>query len=811
MGDRKDRNIYYSMAGVLILTLAVFMAFTYFYIQKFDKTLEEENQTHLAELAEHTVTYTQSVVENLQGSLENAAGAVSIMPEDKRFGYLNDMVSRQGFAFAGYAWKDGNLHTTEETQDADISDADYYIEAMQGKNTVTNLTRRVLTNRVVSGIILAVPVRNLQGEPEGILMAMLDISRLRNALDVESFGGEGYSYIIDSEGNLVLHNKSMDYSNFYRVLNYVQIEGGKTPEQIQDAIRSGESGMITYEQLGSSRYAYYCPLGFNGWTVVNIVSKDVVTQKTAALTRDLIMLSVSAFVLFTALFVLAGISWIHSQNQRHAAETKSTFLANVSHEIRTPMNAIVGMSEVLLRENLNRKQEECVRCIQDSGKNLISIINDILDISKIESGKFTIRSETYDMRGLLNDIAAIAVIRIGREPIRFWVEIDRSVPERLTGDKIRLQQIAINLIGNAVKFTDQGHIRLSVSAEEKNGSLYLQMKISDTGIGIKKQDISQLFISFNQIDTNKPREKEGTGLGLAIAKSLCEMMGGDITVESEYGKGSTFTVTVQQQGIGAGPLLEVKDPEEKPVLIMEHEALFGEYYRSCLQQMNLPCHICTDRQVFEAELHSGKYRYILADQATIEAVLNEAVATDAGVGILVKQEEYLPMEENSQYATIFVPLFSFQILKMLDRYETGASNIRVEMMGMQPVQPMPGVKMLIVDDNWLNLEIAQSLMEPYQMDIDCASSGAEAVQAVLAKDYDIILMDHMMPEMDGVETLQAIRNLPDEKYRRIPVVMLTANAIDGAQDMYMEKGFNGFLTKPVDMKEVERMLQRLLR
>lgn len=811
MENRKDRNIYYSMAGVLVLTLAVFMAFAYFYIQKFDKTLEEENQTHLAELAEHTVTYTQSVVENLQDSLANAAGAVSIMPEDKRSGYLNDMVSRQGFAFAGYAWKDGSLHTTEETQDANILEADYYIETMQGKDTVTNLTRRVLTNRVVSGIILAVPIRDPQGNPEGILMAMMDISRLRNALDVESFGGEGYSYIIDSEGNLVLHNKSMDYSNFYRVLNYVQMEGGKTAKQVQEDIRSGRSGMITYEQLGSSRYAYYCPLGFNAWTVVNIVSKDVVTQKTAALTRDLIMLSVSAFVLFTALFVLAGIFWIQSQNQRHAAETKSTFLANVSHEIRTPMNAIVGMSEVLLRENLNRRQEECVRCIQDSGKSLISIINDILDISKIESGKFAIRSEVYDMRGLLNDIAAIAVIRIGQEPIRFRVEIDRSVPERMIGDKIRLQQIAINLIGNAVKFTDQGHIKLSVSVQEKNGSLYLQMKISDTGIGIKKQDISQLFISFNQIDTNKPHEKEGTGLGLAISKSLCEMMGGGIEVESEYGKGSTFTVTVQQKSAGARPLLEVKDPEEKTILIMEKEALFGDYYRSCLQQMNLPCHICTGRQVFESELHSGKYRYILADKATIEAVLNEAVVTDARFGILVKQEEYLSIAESSRYFTVFVPLFSFQILRMLDWYENGESNTRGRMTGMQSVQPMPGVKMLIVDDNRLNLEIAQSLMEPYQMDIDCAMSGTDAVQAVLAKDYDIILMDHMMPGMDGVETLQAIRNLPDEKYRRIPVVMLTANAGDGAQDMYTEKGFNGFLTKPVDMKEVTRIMERLVR
>lgn len=804
----KDKKIYYVMAGILLLILAVFSLFTVSYIRKFNRTLEEENRQHLAELAEHTVMYTHSVVGDLQGALENAAGAISILPKERRQGYMNDMVNRQGFAFAGYAWKDGNLHATEKTQNVSILQEDYYVRTMAGENTVTNLTRKILTNRAVSGIVLAVPIRDVNGQPEGVLMAMLDISRLNDALGVESFGGEGYSYIIDSEGNLVLHNKSMDYNNFYRVLSNVYLEDGETLERIQTDIGAGNSGMITYKQLGSSRYAYYCPLGINGWTVVNIVSKDVVTEKTGILARELIVLSVTIFVIFAALFILAGLSFINSQNERHASETKSRFLANVSHEIRTPMNAIVGMSEVLLRDKLDRRQEECVRCIQDSGNSLISIINDILDISKMESGKFTIQNEEYDLRGLLDGVAAIAVIRIDKAPVEFLMDIDASVPERLIGDRTRLQQIIINLIGNAVKFTERGYIRMAVTMFSKNGRQYLQIKIADTGIGIRKQDLGQLFISFHQIDRNKNQGKEGTGLGLAISQTLSQMMGGDIHVESEYGKGSTFTVTVEQQSAGAEPLLMVRHPAKGKLLILEKNAYFAAYYESCLRQLNLPCHICQEEQEFQTELHSGAYRCVLTDKKTMESVKEDTAASDMCLGVLAKQEEYLMTTDCNDYMLIFVPMFSLQILKLLDACEARTQRRSA---GALRIEPLPEAKVLIVDDNQLNLEIARSLLEPYQMEVDCVSSGKDAVQAVLSNDYNLVLMDYMMPGMDGVETLKQIRSLPEERYRHLPVVVLTANAIEGAREMFLENGFNGFLTKPIDMREVNEALEKWVR
>lgn len=808
MRSERDKRIYYSVAGILILMLVIFTMITVMFIRKFNRTLEEENQAHLAELAEYTVMYTQTVVKDLQGALENAAGAVSILSEKERMEYLNAMVRRQGFSYAGYAWRDGNLQTTEETQDVNILNENYYSEGMRGRNTVTNLTRKILTNRAVSGIILAVPIRNANGSPEGVLMAFLDISRLKDALSVESFGGEGYSYIIDSNGNLVLHNKSMDYHNFYRLLGNTHIQDGNTLTQIKERIRAGESGMIIYEQLGSSRYAYYCPLGLNAWTVVNIVQKEVVTLKTDILARELMVLCISAFIIITLLFILAGLSWINSQNQRHVAETKSTFLANVSHEIRTPMNAIVGMSEILLREKLNRRQEECVRCIQNSGKSLISIINDILDISKIESGKFAIHNEEYDVKTLLSDVTAIGVVRIGGEPVRFWTEIDNSVPKRLIGDKTRLQQIITNLVGNAVKFTEQGDIKVSVQVIRKDGGLYLQVKISDTGIGIRKQDMGRLFISFNQIDGNINHAREGTGLGLAISKSLSQLMGGDIDVESEYGKGSVFTMTVQQQDAGAELLLKPGHTVERRILILEQEEAYRAYYTACLRQINLPFQICAGEEEFQSALHSGEYKCVLADLAAIEGITADDTVKGVWTGVLVKQEEYLMTIDGSQHFTVFVPLFSLQLLHLLDAYETGERAGAVDLMHLQPLRK---AKVLVVDDNWLNLEIVESLLEPYQMEVDCVLSGKEAFQAVQTKDYDMVIMDHMMPDMDGVETLKKIRSLPEEKYKKLPIVVLTANAVDGAREMFLEKGFDEFLTKPIDMKAVDAVLGRWLK
>lgn len=685
---------YTGLAGVILIVLtAVFGIMTNLYINKFNKTLLDENQQHLEEISKQISSYIHVVIEDTQNALKTAAGPVYAMGEDRLEAYLHDIASRYGFTFMGYAWQDGMLHSTEETQNVDISGESYFTRCMEGEDVVTGLQRRILTDRAAAGVIIAVPVKAEDGSVRGVLLGLLDMERLNAALEVESFGGEGYSYIIDGEGGLVLHNRSMDYNNFYRVLENVEIESGKTLDGIKKNIAEGIPGMLRYKKFGVDRYAYYMPLGFHSWTVVNIVSKDVVTKKTDVLTKELVVISVSVVVIFMTLLVVCGVSMVNSQNQRHRSEMKSAFLANVSHEIRTPMNVIIGMCELLQRSKLDDRQKKYVRGIKTSGTGLIAVLNDILDMSKIEAGKFTIVEAEYALSDLTEDIAMIAESRIGNKPVSFGMELESGLPDRLIGDKGRIRQILLNLIGNAAKFTDQGSIRLTVGGERTEGQYFLKLCVEDTGIGIQKQEIKNLFVSFSQLDEYRNHDKEGTGLGLAICKALCELMGGEIRAESEYGKGSRFTVKIRQY------LPEDRKEGERGKLYEAEDTVTAQYRRA---------------------------------------------------------------------------------------------------------------RVLLVDDHEMNLEITAALMEPYGMTVDCAGSGKEAVQLIQQNIYDIVFMDHMMPVMDGVETLKEIRKLPGRKYRDLPVIILTANAAKDAEEMFYREGFNGFLAKPVEMAQMDRILKKYL-
>lgn len=813
MGDKKTKIqkkiTFMTIGAALLAVILLFSAFAFSYIKKFDKTIKEENQAHLAEVADHIVSYIQNVVQDTQVSLETAGNALLAIPEDKRLPYLQDMAKRHKFAYVGYAGADGILRTTEVSRDGDISEEPYFQSAMKGESQISGLVRHILTNRAVSGIMMSVPFKDESGDLAGVLIAMLEASRLQEVLGIDSYGGQGYSYIIDTEGNLVLHNKSMDYNNFFRVLQNAKIKEGASLSRTEDDMRAGKSGMILYEQLGTSRYAYYCPLGMNGWTVVNIVSKEAVTAKTDLLTRELAVISAAAGIVFLALLAAAAVLWAVSQSQRHAAETKSEFLANISHEIRTPMNAIVGMGELLMRSALNEKQKEYVRSILNSGKGLLAIINDVLDFSKIESGKFTIQSEEYKIEEILYDLIYMAAIKIEDKPVRFLVDVDGSVPARLTGDATRVRQILVNLVGNAVKFTEEGYIQLMIRCRREGDSTQMTMRVEDTGIGIRKQDMDKLFISFSQIDNKYSRSGEGTGLGLVITGALCRMMDGAVRVESEYGKGSVFTACIVQKDGGGKPLMEQEYPKDKSVLILDEEPLMEEYYAAHLRRMQVPYRICGVYEEFEQAMESGRYTYAMADRAAVHRMEHRKVPDGVSVITLLKMQEHTLISQQAQDLTVFVPLFGIQCPALLKKLaEAGA--VSKPALSPDSFSGYPYTRVLLVDDNDLNLEIAEELMKPYGMQVDCVHSGQEAVDAVLARTYDLVFMDHMMPGMDGTEALKKIRSLPDRSFRSLPVVALTANASSSAQAMFQAQGFSDFLAKPIMIQKLNEILEKWL-
>ncbi|WP_274968793.1 ATP-binding protein [Succinimonas amylolytica] len=388
------------------------------------------------------------------------------------------------------------------------------------------------------------------------------------------------------------------------------------------------------------------------------------------------------------------------EHAQQADRAKSNFLANMSHEIRTPMNAIVGMSEFILRDCTDSKAKSYASMIRSSSKTLLSIINDILDFSKIESGKMEIINNHFKLTSVISDVHALIRIRINEKPIKFLMDIDHRIPDEQFGDEVRIKQILINLLGNAIKFTNNGSITLKIWTEtvpEPNRMYRVYYSVTDTGIGIKKDQLERIFDNFTQVDTKRNRSVEGTGLGLAISKNLVNMMGGNLQVVSEYGRGTTFTFDILTKSRDMSPVGEMS--------MILSEGIFSQ-------------------DVFKA---------------------------------------------------------SFTL-----------KNTRI----------------LIVDDNDLNLKVVSGILAPYKATVETATCGAEALIKCAKTRYDLIFMDHMMPVMDGVEAAGMIRKMPFGDVT--PIVALTANALSGAAQEYRRLGFQDFLSKPVDPYEMDQVLRRTL-
>ena len=381
-----------------------------------------------------------------------------------------------------------------------------------------------------------------------------------------------------------------------------------------------------------------------------------------------------------------------------ANAAKGKFLAHMSHEIRTPINAVLGMDTMILRESEDMQIKEYALDIQNAGQNLLALINDILDFSKIESGKLEIILVDYDFSSLIHDIANMIKAKAKAKKLDLQICVDKELPSRLLGDDVRIRQVLVNLLNNAIKYTQEGSVTLRVGGRIEGRKVLLDFSVEDTGIGIKEEDVSKLFEEFERIEEKRNRNIEGTGLGINITTQFLLLMGSRLNVESVYGKGSRFYFTLEQQIVDSTPVGNLEERIRK---------------------------------------QSTEYSYM----STFSA---------------------------------------------------------------------PEAQILVVDDNATNLKVFVSLLKCTKVNVDVADSGKVCLEMIRDKHYDLIFMDHMMPEMDGIETLHRMSQIPGNQCEYVPVVALTANAITGAKEMYLAEGFDAFLSKPINPEKLEQMILRLL-
>ncbi len=506
------------------------------------------------------------------------------------------------------------------------------------------------------------------------------------------------------------------------------------------------------------------------------------------------------------------------ENAERANQTKSDFLANMSHEIRTPMNAIVGMCELILREQeiSDSVRDNCFN-IQSSSRSLLAIINDILDFSKIESGKMEIIEAEFNIASMLNDVINMTMNRKGDKKIEIMVNADPNIPCGLIGDETRIRQVIINLMTNAVKFTNSGAVTLKLSFSKQAYGINLKVAVEDSGIGITDENLEKLFESFQQVDTRKNRAIEGTGLGLAISKRMVTRMGGFINVSSEYGKGSTFSFVIPLKVSDPAPFISVKNANKVNVvayidLNKFEENVTAEKYKEVMHQISRQLNVgFVHVMKFEAlreQVASGGITHCFIGKEEYLQYKDYFVDLSTKLTVILVQDAMGAVETPRGIKCLYKPFYTLSAALAINNeklvYQTNGHR------GNTISFSAPKARVLIVDDNPINLKVAVGLMQPYHMQIMTADSGKAAISLLRSRDIDLVFMDHMMPEMDGVEATGIIRKTEGEYYRQLPIIALTANAVNGVREMFLESGFNDFVAKPIELGALDRALKTWL-
>lgn len=555
------------------------------------------------------------------------------------------------------------------------------------------------------GVLFSVPIYH-NGNVKYVLYEFMEEDVLPSLVTLSCYDGKGKILLATREDEIVIPYQEWSDAE----LQFLRSKSARDAfaKISEKMIISTEASAFCKEN--GNRYLFVADVGDYDLVVVGIVDEETAAE-------GIFVIITLVFWVFGLLLLLLAIGMAfvfgaeekakESEELRRAKESadtanraKSDFLANMSHEIRTPINAVMGMNEMIIRESKDETIKEYACNIQNASKTLLTLINDILDLSKIEAGKMEIIKERYFLSSVLNGVVNVVQMKAKQKQLNFYVEVDETIPDELYGDEIRIRQVMVNLLNNAVKYTRNGSVWLRVEKEKvQEKSLVLKIVVKDTGIGIRKEDMSKLFHGFERLDQKENRNVEGTGLGLAITAKIVDLMQGELKVESVYKEGSTFTVSLPQKFVRPGGI-----------------GNFEEKYHAYIQSLQ------SYRETFRA----------------------------------------------------------------------------------------PEAEVLVVDDNDMNLFVFENLLKKTQVRITKCTSGEACLDLVCKKKFDVIFLDHMMPGLDGIETMKRMREMEEYPSKGATVIALTANAIVGVREMYIAEGFDDYLSKPVAGDELEEMLQRYI-
>ncbi len=601
---------------------------------------------------------------------------------------------------------------------------------------------------------------------------------------VDFFHGVHYSSFFDTALMAVLMMITLSGSDKkryqdYALIDYIAIECAQF-------YLAGQNGGLSRDTLTVSRIALHMATVI----IVYNICKNIVIQR---------------------LRTQRGID-LYVQEAFKANENMEDFLANISHEFRTPINVVTGMSALMM----NERTDDRITAINEAGLRLADQVGDILDYNEILGGRLIIARDKYTITSLINDVIQSEGFIIEQKRLEFIIDLDPNVPSVLIGDSARIRKMIRHLLSNSIKFTNHGCIYMRISSAPRDYGVNLDIEVSDTGKGMTMEDKNLLSSNLYQADKGRDRSTGGIGLGLTIVYGFAHAMDGFVRIESTPGKGTLTRVSIPQAVSVHEPCLEVDSGAARCVVVYIRTEKYKtpeirEYYHRMIENLSrgvrVPVHNVPTLKSLKSLCERMKITNLFMGQEEYDEDRNYFDDLSRKFTVAVNVGEGFVPNEESNVLYMSKPLYALPLVNIVNS-GGGYKDIRA---GEVETRPMfTDVRALIVDDEMMNLVVASGLFKDYGMITDVAGSGKEAIRKYRENEYDVIFMDHMMPEMDGVEAMKQLRAVGKETNRECAIVALTANAVSGAREMFLTEGFDGFIAKPIEITEYERVMKRVL-